>query len=372
VKISRLSVAACAAAASLSLGLSACAANEGGGAEPAAAGESAGAVSLTGTLTGIGASSAATAQETWAASFQTVNPDVTVNYSPDGSGAGRDAFAGGGADFAGSDRALTAEEAAADALASSRCADGSAAINLPIYVSPIAVIYSLEGVEDLKLDAETLAGIFKGDIKTWDDEKIKALNEGASLPSTSITAVHRADDSGTTENFTDYLHTVAPSVWDAEPDGEWPYEGGEAAPQTSGVVDAVSNGNGTIGYADASKAGELGVAQIKVGDKFLGPTAEAAAAVVDNSPRDTEGRSASDIVVTIDRKAEGDVYPVVLLSYAIACEKYEDPAVAAKVKGYLSYVASAKGQQDAVATAKMAPLSEEMSAEVEAAAAKIS
>jgi phosphate transport system substrate-binding protein len=374
VKISRLSVAACAALASLSLGLSACAANEGGSAaEPAASGSgSAGTASLTGTLTGIGASSAATAQETWAAAFQTANPDVTVNYSPDGSGAGRDAFAGGGADFAGSDRALTAEEASAASLSSSRCADGSAAVDLPIYVSPIAVIYKLDGVDDLKLDAETLAGIFKGDIKTWDDAKIKALNKDATLPSTNITAVHRADDSGTTENFTDYLHTVAPSVWDAEPDGEWPYQGGEAAPQTSGVVDAVSNGNGTIGYADASKAADLGVAQIKVGDKFSAPSAEAAAAVVDGSPRDTEARSAGDIVVKIDRLAEGDVYPVVLLSYAIACEKYEDPAVAAKVKGYLSYVASAKGQQDAVATAKMAPLSEKLSTEVEAAAAKIS
>ncbi|GAA1426726.1 phosphate ABC transporter substrate-binding protein PstS [Microlunatus lacustris] len=371
MKISRLSVAACAAVASLSLGLSACAANEGGGAPAPEAGSSSGA-SLTGTLSGVGASSAATAQETWAAAFQTANPDVTVNYSPDGSGAGRDAFAGGGADFAGSDRALTAEEASAASLGSSRCADGSAAIDLPIYVSPIAVIYKLDGVDDLKLDAETLAGIFKGDITTWDDEKIQALNEGASLPSTNITAVHRADDSGTTENFTDYLHVVAPDVWDAEPDGEWPYPGGEAAPQTSGVVDAVTNGNGTIGYADASKAGELSVAQIQVGENYLGPTAEAAAAVVDASPRDTEGRSASDIVVTLDRKAEGDVYPIVLLSYAVACEKYEDPAVAAKVKAYLSYVASAKGQQDAVATAQMAPLSEELSGEVEAAAAKIS
>ncbi|CAA9317032.1 MAG: Phosphate ABC transporter, periplasmic phosphate-binding protein PstS, partial [uncultured Friedmanniella sp.] len=350
MKISRLSAVACAAVASLSLGLSACAANEGGGGDAApAGGASSGAANLTGTLSGVGASSAATAQETWAAAFQTANPDVTVNYSPDGSGAGRDAFAGGGADFAGSDRALTAEEASAASLGSSRCADGSAAIDLPIYVSPIAVIYQLDGVDDLELDAETLAGIFKGDIKTWDDAKIQALNEGTELPGSNITAVHRADDSGTTENFTDYLHTLAPKVWDAEPDGEWPYPGGEAAPQTSGVVDAVSNGNGTIGYADASKAGDLGVAQIQVGEKYLGPTAEAAAAVVDASPRDTEGRSANDIVVTLDRKAEGDVYPVVLLSYAIACEKYEDPAVAAKVKGYLSYVASAEGQQDAVA-----------------------
>lgn len=372
MKNSRLSVAACAALATLSLGLSACAANEDTGTEPPAASGSTGAASLSGTLAGVGASSAATAQETWAAEFQTANPDVTVNYSPDGSGAGRDAFAGGGADFAGSDRALTAEEASATSLTSSRCAPDSAAIDLPIYVSPIAVIYNLEGVDDLQLDAETLAGIFKGDITTWNDPKIAALNDGADLPDTNITAVHRADDSGTTENFTDYLHELAPSVWDAEADGVWPYEGGEAAPQTSGLVDAVTNGTGTIGYADFSKAGDLGVAKIKVGDEYVDPSAEGAAAVIDASPRDTEGRSANDIAVTLDRKAEGDVYPVVLLSYAIACEKYKDADTAAKVKAYLSYVGSSEGQQAAVATAKMAPLSDELSAEVEKAAATIS
>ena len=81
--------------------------------------------------------------------------------------------------------------------------------------------------------------------------------------------MHRSDDSGTTENFTDYLHQAAPTVWTSEPDGEWPLKGGEAAPQTSGVVDTVTNGTGTIGYADASKAADLGVAQIKVGDEWF-------------------------------------------------------------------------------------------------------
>ena len=81
--------------------------------------------------------------------------------------------------------------------------------------------------------------------------------------------MHRADDSGTTENFTDYLHEAAPDVWTAEPDGEWPFQGGEAAAADLGVVDAVTNGTGTIGYADASKAGDLGVAEIKVGDNFV-------------------------------------------------------------------------------------------------------
>jgi phosphate transport system substrate-binding protein len=315
----------------------------------------------------------ATAQETWVAEFQTKNPDITVNYSPDGSGAGREAFAGGGADFAGSDRAMTPEEITAAALASSRCDASQTAINLPIYISPIAVIYKIEGVTDLKLDADTLAGIFAGKITNWNDPKIAALNEDTSLPDQTITAVHRADDSGTTENFTDYLHQAAPKVWTSEPDGEWPLKGGEAAPQTSGMVDTVTNGTGTIGYADASKAGDLGVAQVKVGDGFQKPTAEAAAAIVDASERVTgDGRSANDWTIKLNRTAEGDVYPIVLLSYAIACQKYKDAATANLVKSYLSYVASEAGQQDAVKTAQMAPLSSKLSADVEAAAATIS
>ena len=368
VKFSRKGAAA-ALTATVALTFSACAANESGTPAPAGSGSE----NLSGTLTGIGASSMATAQETWVAEFQTANPDVTVNYSPDGSGAGREAFAGGGADFAGSDRAMDPEEITPEALSKSRCAADAKALSLPVYISPIAVIFKVQGVTDLKLDADTLAGIFAGQIKTWNDPKIAAINEGANLPNQSITAVHRADDSGTTENFTDYLHEAAPKVWTAEPDGEWPFKGGEAAPQTSGVVDAVSNGNGTIGYADASKAGDLGVAQIKVGDKYVKYSPEAAAAIVDNSPKAAaEGRSANDLAIELDRKAEGDVYPIVLLSYAIACEKYKEPATAAKVKAYLGYIASAAGQQAAVKAAKMAPLSEQKSKDVEASVAAIS
>src|SRR3712207_5378621 len=94
-------LASVAALATLTLAFSSCAANEGGNANAGGAGASPGstetAQELSGTLTGVGSSAMASAQETWVAQFQTANPDVTVNYSPDGSGAGRDAFAGGGA-----------------------------------------------------------------------------------------------------------------------------------------------------------------------------------------------------------------------------------------------------------------------------------
>ncbi|HZA04816.1 MAG TPA: phosphate ABC transporter substrate-binding protein PstS [Propionibacteriaceae bacterium] len=372
MKFSRIG-AAVALSTTLALAFSGCAANEGGAGAGASPGSGETAEQLSGTLTGVGSSAMASAQETWVAQFQTANPDVTVNYSPDGSGAGRDAFAGGGADFAGSDRALDVDELGPDALTKSRCAEGAKAINLPVYISPIAVIYNLEGVDSLKLDAATVAGIFRGQITKWNDPKIAAQNEGVELPSTAITAVHRADDSGTTENFTDYLHAVAPQVWDKEADGEWPYPGGEAAPQTSGMVDAVTNGTGTIGYADASRAGDLGVAEIKVGDSYVKYSPEAASAVVDASPRaeDVE-RSQNDLAFELDRKASGDVYPIVLVAYAIACEKYKDPQTAARVKAYLTYIGSAEGQQAAASEVGNAPLSAELSGRVETSANSIS
>lgn len=352
------------------LALTSCAANEdpgpGRSTDPSEIG-------LSGRLTGIGASSMATAQETWVADFQTTYPGVTVNYSPDGSGAGREALAGGGADFAGSDRAMQPAETSAEALAKSRCDAGQGALNLPVYISPIAIIFHIDGVTDLKLDADTLAGIFGGTITTWHDPKIKALNPHAKLPAQAITPVHRADDSGTTQNLTEYLSAAAPAAWPHQPSGSWPVKSGEAAPQTSGMVDTVTNGTGTIGYADASRAGALSVARIKVGNRFAKPTAKAAAAAVNASPRLTgDGRAAHDWTIALDRTAADGGYPIVLLSYAIACQKYLDPGTGERVRAYLGYVASEEGQQDAVRTAGMAPLPAKLSAEIEAAIATIS
>jgi phosphate transport system substrate-binding protein len=352
-------------AAVAALALTSCAANEAGGTPAADSSDSA----LTGTLVGIGASSQGSAQEAWVSAFQTANPDVTVEYSPDGSGAGREAFIAGGADFAGSDRALNEEELAGSF---GKCADGTSAIDLPVYISPIAVIFNLEGVDELNLDQATLAGIFAGTITSWDAPEIVALNPDATLPSSAITAVHRSDDSGTTENFTEYLHAVAPDVWTEEADGVWPQAfGGEAAAQTSGVVDAVTNGSGTIGYADASRAGELGVAKIKVGEEFVEYSPEAAAAIVDASP-EAEGREENDIAFEIDRTStESGVYPIVLVSYLITCQDYQDDETAALVKAYAGYVASEEGQKQAADTAGIAPLSSTVSAQVSDAIASI-
>jgi len=349
-----------AVAVTLALGLSACgAANE----DSATGSQS----KLSGTLNAGGASSQESAVAAWKKAFQTENPETTINYDPVGSGGGREQFIAGGLNLAGSDAYLDDEE-----LAKAKTQCKSDVVEVPVYVSPIAVVFNVPGVRDLNLSPEVLGGIFEGTIKKWDDEAIKADNPDAKLPSSTISPVHRSDDSGTTENFTDYLDQASDGSWTGGKDKAWPIKSGEAAEGTSGVVSAVTNGKGTIGYADASQAGDLAVAKIKVGDKFAAYTPEAASAVLDAS-KPVEGRDATDIAIDVDRKITDDgVYPIVLVSYQIACEKYADKAQADLVKSWLTYVASDEGQATAAKDAGAAPLSADLSEKVKVAIEKIS
>jgi phosphate transport system substrate-binding protein len=129
----------------------------------------------------------------------------------------------------------------------------------------------------------------------------------------------------------------------------------------------VTNGKGTIGYADASQAGDLGTAAVKVGDEFVEYSPEAAAAVLDAS-KPVEGRGDADLALEIDRKVDAKgVYPVVLVSYQMACQQYDDAAKAELVKAWLSYVASSDGQQTAGEDAGSAPLSDSIGQKVKSA-----
>jgi phosphate transport system substrate-binding protein len=325
---------------------------------------------LTGTIIGAGASSQQSAQEVWVRGFQLANVQATVEYDPLGSGGGRDTFVGGGAVFAASDRAFTVDEVAAGDFVS--CVDGTGILEIPAYISPIAIIFNLDGVDSLNLDADTIAAIFTKAIDRWDDPAIAEQNTSVELPNQRITAVHRADDSGTTANFTSYLAEAAPNSWSVGSIEKWPREfGGEAAPQTSGVVDAVTNGTGTIGYADASRAGELGTVAVKVGDEYVEYSAEAAAAIVDVSPFG-ENRGPTDLAVEIDRASTAaGVYPVVLISYLIACNEYVSDDQVDVIRGYLDYVISSDGQQAAAAGAGSAPISPSLFDKASAAVAAI-
>ncbi|MGY1738105.1 phosphate ABC transporter substrate-binding protein PstS [Geodermatophilus sp. SYSU D00684] len=338
------------------LALAACgAANESGSSSGGSDGGSgASAAELSGDLVGAGSSAQQAAMEAWQAGFQGEYPDVQFSYDPAGSGAGREQFIEGRADFAGSDAALDEEELTA---AQERCGGGEV-FELPNYISPIAVIFNLEGVDSLNLSPDVIARIFTGQITTWNDPAIAEANPDAQLPDTAITPVHRADDSGTTDNFTDYLFQAAGDVWTSEPDGVWPLPGGEAANGTSGVVGVVESTAGAVTYADASRAGELGVASVGVGEEFVAPSAEAAAAVVENSPA-VEGRGEYDFAVEVNRQTEGaGEYPIVLVSYHIGCVEYDEQATADNVKAFMSYVISEDGQQAAADNAGSAPISD--------------
>ncbi|MBN9611926.1 MAG: phosphate ABC transporter substrate-binding protein PstS [Actinobacteria bacterium] len=340
------------------LALTSCAANEGGtGGDNGSA--------LSGTLVGSGASSQGSAQTAWTTGFQKANEGVTANYSPDGSGAGRESFQQGAVAFAGSDRAFKTDEISAGPFDS--CATGNI-VEVPAYISPIAVVFNVDGVTSLNMDADTIAKIFTGKIKKWNDPAIVSQNPDAKLPDLAISAVHRADKSGTTGNFTDYLAAAAPTSWTVGSVEEWPTElGGEGANQTSGLIDAVTNGKGTIGYADSSRAGKLGTVKVKVGDAYVEHSPEGAAAVVDASPVET-GRTAGDVAIKLDRTStEAGVYPIVLVSYLIGCEQYKEAANAELVKAYFSYIVSEEGQQASVAEAGNAPISSALREKVTAA-----
>jgi len=342
-----------------SLALTACSDDDQAGANDTADGTET-TSELSGSLAGAGSSAQAAAMEGWIAGFQTANEGVTVNYDPIGSGGGREQFLAGGTAFAGSDAALDDEELA---LAEKRCGDGGL-IELPIYISPIAVAYNLPGIEALNLSPKVIAGIFKQKITQWNAPEIAADNPGVELPDLAITPVNRSDESGTTENFVDYLAAAAPEVWDFEVSGDWPVPGGEAAKGTSGVVQAITAAEGAIGYADASQVGDLGTAAVGVGGEFVEYSPEAAAAVVANSPR-VDGRPEGSLALEVARDTtESGNYPIVLVSYDLACKTYEDEAQGELVKAFLEYVASEDGQAAAQKAAGSAPISEELRSDV--------
>ena len=148
-----------------------------------------------GTINGAGSTLAAPIYQQWASTLK--GQGVTVNFNPVGSGAGQTELEGATVQFAGSDPALKPSD---------KAKMKGAVLQFPVAAGAITLSYNLQGVKSgLKLDGPTVAKIFMGQIKTWNDPAIKALNPGISLPSTNITVVHRSDSSGTTAG----LHHVA-------------------------------------------------------------------------------------------------------------------------------------------------------------------
>lgn len=153
-----------------------------------------------GKLSGAGSSFQEPMETQWSKDFSAACGNAQVNYQAVGSGTGIQQFGPGTIDFAGSDVVMKSDEQAA---ADKRC--GSPAIHVPVSAGGVGVTWNLQGVKDLQFSPDTLADIFSGKVRTWNDAEIKADNAGANLPSLPITVVYRSDSSGTNSIFTSFL-----------------------------------------------------------------------------------------------------------------------------------------------------------------------
>lgn len=325
----------------------------------------------TGTINGEGSSAQKNAIELAITAYQDTCSGATVNYNPTGSGAGIKQFIAKQVDFAGSDSALktVAVDGVVEADAAAKTC-GSPAWDIPMVAGPIAIAYNLPGVTTLTLNAEVAAKIFNGTITTWNDPAIAALNTGASLPATAIKVFFRSDESGTTENFTKYLHAAAPAVWTADPSKKWTGKG-EGKEKSAGVASAAAATPGGVTYAEWSYAtqNKLGVAQIDSGAGAVALTGESAGKAVAAASQKGQG---NDLALSLkyDTKEAG-VYPIILVTYEIVCSTYADKAKANGVKSFLRFFASPEVQSK-LESAGYAPLPAAVQAKVAAAIAAIS
>ncbi|MEU4239225.1 phosphate ABC transporter substrate-binding protein PstS [Actinoplanes sp. NPDC026619] len=335
--------------------------------EPSGSSNSASAADCgTGSLTAQGSTAQKNAMDEWIKKYNAQCSAAKVDYQGTGSGAGIQAFISGTADFAGSDSALKDDD---KTKADAKCATG-AAINLPMVVGPISVVYNADGVTGLQLDASTLAKIFSGKITKWDDPAIAALNAGAKLPSIAIQAVHRSDESGTTDNFTKYLSKTAEADWTYSNAKAWKAPGGTGAKGSDGIATLVKSTPGTISYVELSFAenSDLAKAKIKNGaGEFTELTGESAGKTIEGAKVTGTG---NDLSLSIDyATTTAGAYPIVLVTYEIACEKGSSKA--ADIKAFLKYTSSSAGQS-ALSDLGYAPLPASLQTKVAASVAAIS
>jgi phosphate transport system substrate-binding protein len=332
------------------LALSACGSDN--NATPGAGGAASGSASAsascgTGTLNGEGSSAQKNAIEQAISDYQANCSGATINYNPTGSGAGIKQFTAGQVDFAGSDSALKDQPAAGTTASEQQAADktcGSTAWNLPMVTGPIAIAYNLPGVGKLVLTPEVAAKIFTGQITAWNDPAIAKVNPGVKLPSMPVKVFFRSDESGTTENFTKYLNTAAPSVWTAAPGKKWTGKG-EGKEKSAGVANAVKSTPGGITYAEWSyaKDNKLGMAEIDNGAGPVALTGESAGKSVAAAKPAGEG---NNLKLKLDYATkEPGAYPIILVTYEIVCSKGKDPAKVALLKPFLKSFSSPDEQQ---------------------------
>ena len=284
---------------------------------------------ITATLAGSGSTFQKSYDEAVIEAFKKQQANITISYGAGGSGKGKTDLAAGVDQWAGTDSLVKPEDMP-------KYANGL--LYFPIVAAPITVSYNVSGVSKLVLDGPTVAKIFQEQIKTWNDPAIKALNPGASLPSTKITPVHRSDASGTTSNFTKWLTAAAPGVFTltAGDTSNWPADE-VAGNGNTGVATAVKQTAGAIGYVDYSdaKASGLVYASIKnKAGKAVDPTLEGTSAALEKT-------SLNPDLTYNPLNADGDAaYPIATPTWIITQAKYTDANVVKALKAFLTFIYS--------------------------------
>ncbi|MEP6696860.1 MAG: phosphate ABC transporter substrate-binding protein PstS [Pseudonocardiales bacterium] len=284
-----------------------------------------------GQIAGAGSTFQQNIEQQWITDYGAKCAGAQINYQGTGSGAGIQQFGAGTIDFAGSDVTMKPDEQAkADAIC------GSKAIHVPVTAGGIAIMYNVKGLKSLNLSAKTLAGIFQGTIKKWDDPAIAADNPGT-LPPTPIAAYHRSDGSGTTSVFSGFVDANASGDWTLGTGKQLNWTGGQAAKGSDGVTAGVKQTDGGITYAELSfaKANNLPTAKVKgAGSDFVALTGETVGKFLASSFSITG--TGNDLAGKLDFKGT-DGYPISTVSYVITCEKGKDATKAKQVKSFLAY-----------------------------------
>ena len=303
----------------------------------AAATTSAGA---SGSISGAGSTFAAPVYQQWASSL----PGLTVNYQAVGSGAGITALESKTVDFGASDPPLKPADEQAIAK------NGSPAVQIPMFLGAITVSYNLPGVRSgMKLDGKTIADIYLGKVKAWNDAEIKALNPGISLPSTPITVIHRSDSSGTTAGFTGFLAAVDPEFKSKVGEGkDVPWPTGTGAKGNAGVAGAVQQTAGSVGYVEQAYAlqHKFTYASVKnAAGRFVAPTLESTSAAA-------EGLTIpSNLGIKIKNPNGANAYPITSQTFIIVNKdlcKAGTPGGEGAAKGVVKFLDYGLGSGQAV------------------------
>jgi phosphate transport system substrate-binding protein len=313
-----------------------------------------------GQVRGSGSSAQQNAMKRWMQQYQAACGDVQLAYNPLGSGAGVAQFQRGATAFGGTDQPLTSE----DRSVPQDVCRGGRAIDLPMVGGPIALGYNIPGVSELVLDAPTLARVFDARITRWNHSAIQRLNPDVKLPDLPVVPVHRADDSGTTQNLNAYLKGAAGDRWPYPADKKWQARGGHSANGSDAVSTAVTQTEGAIGYFELSFAVKRKIDTVHIATgaaEPVAPTTTSASAGIAAAKVAGEGK---DLRLSFDYKtsAEG-AYPLVLVTYEIVCDTGNRPESLPALKSFLTYTAGTEGQEELHAI-HYAPLPESVAVQV--------